>query len=353
MALHGSVSANLSPILFKGNNRALGVNVLIHQDQSGSMSSIVAFYRDGSFIEELQNQLLNEKIGSDLESYPNLYSFFDTYSRNPSSAFTIINPRGSLTINQSFIRGQSTGSLTRNLWTNGYIVNTTNHIVNICTDVAGTTTGGRLRTALRSYPGAISEDVHGNLWSIFTTPNAISTGTPGRFGSVISSSVRQGSVTVIITNSNEQSNFWDFTDDMINNSVVVGGGAQRTINGPSGEIVFRNYKVISLSSYFSTDGYDGILFYGPTSTQPYGYVTFTGATTYTITRSANAPNGWVFADTDGNRAPTRNLQQAQNTLLLASETKGALFKINRIFNTGTDRRVAFSRCLAEFIADTV
>ena len=317
------------------------------------MLNIVAFYRDGSFIEELQNQLLNEKIGSDLESYPNLYSFFDTYSRNPSSAFKITNPRGSLTINQSFISGQSTGSLTRNLWTN-YIVNISNHFVNICTDVAGTTTGGRLRSVVNAYAGATSEDVHGNLWSIFTTPNAISTGTPGRFGSVIGSSVRQGSVTVVITNSNEQSDFWDFTDDMINNSVVVSGGLQRTINGQTGEMVFRNYKIISLSSYFSTDGYDGILFYGSTSTQPYGYVTFTGATTYTITKSANAPNGWVFADTAGNIAPTGNLQQAQNTLLLASETKGALFKINRIFNTGTtDRRVAFSRCLAEFIADTV
>lgn len=352
MALHASASANLSPILFKGNNRALGVNLIIHQDQSGSMTSIVSFYRDGTFIEDLQNQLLLRKIGSELNTYPNLYSFFDTYSRNPSTSFTIRNSRGSLIVNQSFIRGESTGALTRTQWANNYFNNTTNHIVNICTDFPDTTTGGRLRNVLSSYLGAISEDVHGNLWSIFTTPNAISSGAPGRFGSIISSPVRTGSQTVIITNSNEQSDFWDFTDDMINNTVDVGSGQQRTINGINGEMNFRKYKVIALSSYFSTDGYDGILFYG-ISAQPFGYVTFTGPNTYTITRSANAPSGWVFADTNGNRAPTSSLQQAQNTLLLASETRGALFKINRIFNTGTDRRIAFSRCLAEFIADTV
>jgi hypothetical protein len=39
MSLHGSVVANLSPILFKGNNRIPGLNVIIHQDETESMFS--------------------------------------------------------------------------------------------------------------------------------------------------------------------------------------------------------------------------------------------------------------------------------------------------------------------------
>ena len=482
MALHGSASANLSPILFKGNNRSLGVNVIIHQDESGSMNDVIAFYSNGTFIGELQNALIAEKIGNDLTRYPNLYAYFGGYSRNPSTPFTISNSNGTLAISQAFMRGEATSAATIANWTTTkYFSNSTSHVVDICTDVVGTTTGGRLNSDVTQN----TEDVHGNLWSIFTTPNAISTGTAGRFGSVIGSNVRKGSTTIVITNSDEQGGA---PTDMINNQVVVGlsqivpstfitvidesdvsnstidsswnsfrlrypnsrfylldpgGGGlytpqafrnnplafgpitvnrdngstgsrsdwfnicnlsslprgsivslmidnsgsmnsdtvrasinllvqncnnaglelvqgtfgdenwaqsqnkdfveygERTINGSTGEMVFRGYRVIALSSYTSTDGYDGVLFYGSTSTQPFGYVKFTSNTTYTITRLTTAPN-W-----------TRGTSQLHDTLTLARETRGGLFKIRNIFTTGVDRRVAFSKCLAEFIADTV
>jgi hypothetical protein len=343
MALHGSVSANLSPILFKGNNRALGVNVIIHQDESGSMNDLIQFYGNGTFIGSLQDALVSEKIGDDILRYPNLYSYFGVYSRNPSTAFTISNPNGSLSVNQAFMKGEATGSATISKWTGtNYFTNSTTHVVNICTDVIGNTTGGRLSGFGNELGGTSpkSEDVHGSLWSVFTTPNAISTGILGRFGSVIGSNVRRGSTTIIITNSDEQSGA---PTQMLNQLVAVNsaGTQERTINGSTGELVSREYRVIALSSYTSTDGYDGILFYGSNSTQPYGYVDFTSASTYTITRSATVPN-W-----------NKTSQQLHDTLPLASETRGGLFKLRNVFTSGVDFRVAFSRCLAEFIADTI
>ena len=345
MALHGSVSANLSPILFKGNNRSLGVNVIIHQDESGSMNDLIQFYSNGTFIGALQDALLAEKIGDDILRYPNLYSYFGVFSRNPSTTFTISNSNGSLSVNQAFMKGEATGSATISKWTGtNYFTNSTTHVVDICTDVIGNTTGGRLSGFGNELSGGSpkSEDVHGSLWSIFTSPNAISTGTPGRFGSVIGSNVRSGSTTIIITNSDEQDSA---PTQMLNQLVVVNstGTQERTINGSTGELVARNYRVIALSSYTSTDGFDGVLFYGFTSSQPYGYVKFTGVSTYTITRSTTAPN-WI--------KKSSSPPQLHDTLPLASETRGGLFKIRNVFGT-TDNRVGFSSCLAEFIADTV
>jgi hypothetical protein len=521
MALHGSAGNNLSPILFKGNNRSLGVNVLIHQDESGSMNDVSTFYSNGTFIGTLQDALILKGIGNDTTRYPNLYSYFGVYSRNPSTSFTITNPNGTLVVNQAFMRGEITGAATITNWTGTrYFSNSTSHIVNICTDVINNTTEGRLSGFGNEIGGGSpkSEDVHGNLWSIFTTPNAISTGTVGRFGSIIGSNVRKGSTTIVITNSDEQSSapnnminqlvdtvkaptffenypgltakrysgyfgvsevsnpnldnvnytdnlepvegpiyatqfnsffagffnnttwsieghflapttgtytFFTNSDDasylwigdnalqgyarsnaLVNNgglhpvqersgtinliagtyypiriiygnqnlpsgnpteltisfsgpgiakrtngtgyfftkNVTISEPTERTINGSTGEIIFRGYRVIALSSYTSTDSFDGVLFYGLTSSQPYGYVTFTSNTTYTIVRSTTAPN-WTR---------NANVGQIHDTLTLASETRGGLFKIRNIFtNTGNDRRVAFSRCLAEFIADTV
>lgn len=433
MALHGSASSNLSPILFKGNNRSLAVNVIIHQDQSASMVNLIQFYSDGSFIGGLQEALIAEKIGDDLEKYPNLYSYFDLNGRNSSTPFTISNLNGSLTVTQSFMRGELTRNGTINKWIgSNYFSNNNLHTVNICTNVTGTTTGGRLVTSSLDQN---SEDVHGNLWSIFTSPNAISTGIPGRYGSIIDSEVRRGTETIIITNSDEQDNSGA---DMINQLVDVSGGStvtstirgrrglvnttttsatSRSINGPAGEMVFRGYRVIALSSYTSTDGYDGVLFYGPTSAQPYGYVKFltssnivetTGNATsnvttisvgstagivvgmdvrgtgiaanttvsniglgtvtlssatiaivsgtitflpYRVIRSSVAPN-WSRTTTKFDNITS----QRHDTLTLASETRGGLFKIFNVFNTtasSVDYRIAFSKCLAEFIADTV
>lgn len=338
MALHGSASANLSPILFKGNNRSLGLNVIIHQDKSGSMDDVSQFYNNGTFIGELQEALLNENIGSD-ERYPNLYSYFGVYSRNPSSSFTITNPNGSLTINQAFMKGLDNKNSTIQEWTNNYINNSTSHVVNICTDVIGSTTGGRLSGYGNELGGGSpkSEDIHGSIWSIFTSPNAISTGTPGRYGSIISSNVRKGSTNIIITNSDEQV---ECPGPMIN-QLVNSGGIERTINGPSGEVSFRNYRIFGLNSY-NIPNYDGILYYGNTSSFPYGLVKFTSSSTYSITRTSTLPNITAFG------------YQLHDVITLASESRGGIFSIDNVFtNTTVDNRIAFSKCLAEFIADTV
>lgn len=344
MALHGSASANLSPILFKGNNRALGVNIIIHQDESASMDDISQFYNSGVVIGALQDALLAQKIGTDVDAYPNLYAYFGVFSRNASTSFAITNSQGVLNVNQAFMRGEASGSSTISNWISNYFANSTTHVVNICTDLIGNTIAGRLT----GYGNEIglgspkSEDVHGSLWSIYTTPNAISTGFPGRYGEILSSNVRKNSTTVVITNSDEQTGA---PGDMINQLVAVNstGTQERIINTSTGELITRGYRIISLSSYNSTDGYDGVLFYGFTSPLPYGYVNFSGSG-YTITRSSVAPN-W-----------TKTASQIHDTLTIASETRGALFKIRRVYATiGTlvDNRVQFSNCLAQFIADTV
>ena len=220
MALQGSASANLSPILFKGNNRAFAINLIIHQDESGSMSPFIEFYATGSFIGTLQDALLEEGIGLDVDKYPNIYGYFDYQGRNPTTPFSITNREGTLTVSQSFIKGQLTGAATISAWTGGYI-NNLGTPINICTDILNTTTGGRLLSPLGTTysASALSEDVHGNLWSIYTSPNAISTGTPGVFGSIISSVVRKNTATIIITNSDEQDGC---PDEMFDNFVDVG-----------------------------------------------------------------------------------------------------------------------------------
>lgn len=344
MSLHGLVSPNLSPTFFKGSDSkssSVGVNLIIHYDESGSMTSRANFYTSGTIIEEIQKLLLLKNIGNNYEKYPNLYAYFGQYRRDAQSSFSIVNDQGTLTISGGFMRGVSSSSITKNLWVNTYAtnINFTPGRVNICTDVIGQTTGGRLTGSDQD-----SEDVHGNLWSIYTTPNAISTGTSGVYGTVISSSVRQNCPTFIITNSDEQN---AAGGDMINQLVAVNssGTQERIINGASGEAVFRGYRVIALSSYTSSDGYDGVLFYGNSAPQPYGYVTFLSSTTYTITKSATSPS-WV---------KNSSLPQIHDTLTLASDTRGGLFKVDNVYlpSASIDRRTAFAKVLVDFISETI
>lgn len=534
MALHGSACANLSPILFKGNNRALGLNIIIHQDDSISVDDVNQFYSDGTFIEKLQNALLSEKIGSDINSYPNLYAFYTSYGRNYSTPFSISNSNGSLLISQAFMRGESTGSETKTNWTNKYVKNESTHYIDICTNKIGETqptrkipdTSSKVTSTLNpslSYtdylgtpldplnrlapPYAVvpeyawgSEDLHGCLWSIYTTPNAVSTGVPGRFGSVIGSPVRTGTRTIIIINSDEQErvpedmlnipvyvetkeevfdtvcicvidetspseeiirNAWisfrqkyrnrpfyllrpatlqsnnlnipqEFRDDPLafgpidvsvdngdvtkrsdwfsicnldnvtpgklvaisidtsestniqtiraslnyfnerckqkglptlerqfsdevwsrSHDVPYRNYTTRVINGSDGEISYRNYTIISLNDYTSTDGFDGILFYNPNTTDKrYGYVKFTSPTTYTITPSSVAPN-W---DKTGPQPGKFTYDENHEMIPLARDTFGAVFKIRRVFLNGAiiDNRQAFISCIVDFITTNV
>lgn len=125
MAFYGSASANLSPILFKGNLFSDGVNIIMHSDVSLSMSvpspisaastnytiaprtsgnfdNFAANYRnspfyDGIFPAYLQQNLIKNKVGDSSRS-PNLYSYFDSTPRR------IVEVDGSeLLTKQSFI----------------------------------------------------------------------------------------------------------------------------------------------------------------------------------------------------------------------------------------------------------
>ena len=335
MALHGSAAANQSPILFKGNNRALGINMIIHNDESGSMGDVNLFFSDGNFVEAIQTALLNEEIGLNINQFPNLYAYFGLYSRNFTNNISISNKNGSLLIQNSFLRGELSAATTKSNWINNYFNNLGNFYVNVCDD------DNRLDPfnpdSASSSP--YTEDVHGNLWSIFTTPNSISSGVPGRYGDILSSSVRLGTRNIIITASDEQGSA---PVNMIDELVNVSSGT-RIINGTGGEMIFREYKIISLSSYSSTDGYDGVFFYGLSSPNPYGYVQFTSSTTYNLVRSSTPPSSWIPEES-----------QLHNMKILTEQTLGGLFKIRNIFtNTTVDNRVAFSNAIAEFLSDTL
>ena len=342
MALHGSAAANQSPILFKGNNRALGINMLIHNDESGSMGDANLFFSDGNFVEAIQTALLNEEIGLNINQFPNLYAYFGLYSRNFTSNISISNRNGSLLIQNSFLRGELSPATTKSNWTDEYFGNVGNFYVNVCDENNRLDGFDPLDTGNSHY----TEDVHGSLWSIFTTPNTILSGTAGRYGSIISSPVRSGTRNIIITASDEQTNS---PVNMINTLVGVPSGT-RTINGSVGEMNTREYKIISLSSYASSDGYDGVLFYGQSNPNPYGYITFTSSTTYNLIRSSTPPSSWVPT----NSSSISGSQQLHNMLTLTQETLGGLFKIREVFtNTGNDNRVAFSNVIAEFLSETL
>jgi hypothetical protein len=169
-----------------------------------TLDETVPFYNDGIFIEALQDSLVDKKIGNDLERFPNLYGYMGQKGRNSSlGTITITNPDGTLSINNSFMRGEITGSATKTNWVNNYYSNVNTHTINVCdTTLNQFPDGGRL---INPDPtGFNSADVHGNIASIFTTPSNIDTQLTGFFGTVISSLVRRECYTLIITNSKEQ-----------------------------------------------------------------------------------------------------------------------------------------------------
>jgi hypothetical protein len=148
MAFYGSASANLSPILFKGNLFSEGVNIIMHSDVSLSMSiaspvsaassnytmaprantgnftNFAANYRnspfyDGIFPTFLQKALIQNKVGDSFRS-PNLFSYFDSTPRrisNPdlSTRQSIEENTESYTFLDSVIIARDTATLTPNL----------------------------------------------------------------------------------------------------------------------------------------------------------------------------------------------------------------------------------------------
>lgn len=476
-----------------------------------TLNQNVPFYSDGVFLEALQNSLLDKKIGNDLQRFPNLYGYIGQKGRNSSvGTITITNADGTLSVNNSFMRGESTGNVTKTNWVNKYYSNINDaHVINVCDVTKNTPNGGRLTAS--DNKGINSTDVHGNMFSIFTTPNLIKTKQPGFFGTVFSSRTRRECYTLVITNSPEQvdgpeemidngdgvgidpktlfsglsavryagyfdddvnyhlsgqidtqinqdypnpmvvnnldqffkytgntsfhnnktwiisgffsppksgeyqfrltsddaSYLWiNQTDNFTTDNAIINNGGLHTVttkssgnielnqgvlypiriiygnqNLPVGvvnpteltlgwrekgddyttdgsnyyyssgelktkslltEISERRYRIICLSSYDSTDGYDGVLFYGSAYEQPYAYITFTGTNTndYTITKSSTVPK-W-----------TKKTNQKQNTLSIAQQTQGGLFKISNVYGAN-DYRKPFAEVISQFMEDTL
>ena len=182
-----------------------------------TLNQNVPFYSDGIFLEALQDSLVDKKIGNDLQRFPNLYGYMGQKGRNSSAGtISITNPDGTLSISNSFMRGETTGSATKTNWVESYYGNVNNHTINVSDVTEKIPNGGRLTNP--DSTGFNSADVHGNIFSLFTTPNTIGSQTPGFFGTVLSSKTRRECYTLIITDSKEQ---LDGPGDLIGDRIEV------------------------------------------------------------------------------------------------------------------------------------
>ena len=208
----------------------------------------VPFYTDGIFLEALQDSLLDKKIGTDLERFPNLYGYMGQKGRNSSAGtISITNPDGSLSINNSFMRGESTGTATSTTWVNNYYSNVNNHTINVCDVTKNLPDGGRLISPDSS--GFNSADVHGNIFSLFTTPNSIRNQEPGFFGEVLSSPTRRECYTLIITDSKEQT---DGPGDLIDQEIELLSTQTEIVTGFNA-VRYSGYFGDSISTSGDTD----------------------------------------------------------------------------------------------------
>ena len=208
----------------------------------------VPFYTDGIFLEALQDSLLDKKIGTDLERFPNLYGYMGQKGRNSSAGtISITNPDGSLSINNSFMRGESTGTATSTTWVNNYYSNVNNHTINVCDVTKNLPDGGRLISP--DSTGFNSSDVHGNIFSLFTTPNPIRSQEPGFFGEVLSSPTRRECYTLIITDSKEQT---DGPGDLIDEEIEVISDQTEIVTGFNA-VRYSGYFGDSISTSGDTD----------------------------------------------------------------------------------------------------
>lgn len=255
MAFYGSAVANLSPLLFRGNLFSQGINVIFHADISYSMNidsgatrnyktfpssgfyntnigvgATESIFYDGSLISYFQDELFKNKIGSTPAS-PNLYTYFDLTLRQrefaPTSD-TFIQNTESYAFDPNVILSSSYPSFSKlkDLWRNAYIdvddgVFTSSYRFNIAAKTASSSTPNRFSSLNPSInPAVYSEDVHGNIWSIYysgineTTTNKsngveITEGKLGRIGSNLNYIPRRDKVTYVITASNEQENSAD------------------------------------------------------------------------------------------------------------------------------------------------
>lgn len=247
MAFYGSSAANLSPILFKGNLFSEGVNIVFFTDVSFSMGfdptgetdytdrpttnlipgtqisvgSTVSMFYDGLFPSVLQNDLIIYGVGSQFQSSPNLYTYIDQTLRQKSTLQTLTKNTESFTFPSHIIIGDNnynTERSFRNLWENDYINNdqgvfTQSVRFNIASKIASESTETRfLNFDVADNPGQYSEDVHGNIWSLYysgaQSGNQITDGrvSTSYIGGQLNSIIRRNFPTYVIAASNEQEN---------------------------------------------------------------------------------------------------------------------------------------------------
>lgn len=255
MAFYGSAVANLSPLLFRGNLFSQGINIIFHADISYSMNidsaasrnfktfpsggfyninigvgATESIFYDGSLISYLQEELFKSKIGS-TPSSPNLYTYFDLTLRNrefsPTSDSFIQNTEV-YTFDPNVILSSTYSSFTKlkDLWRNGYIdvdegVFSSGYRFNVAAKTAASSSANRFSSLNSTInPAVFSEDVQGNIWSIYYSGDAVSStdkqngveitnGTLGRIGNNLNYIPRRDKVTYVITASNEQENSAD------------------------------------------------------------------------------------------------------------------------------------------------
>jgi hypothetical protein len=249
MAFYGSSAANLSPILFKGNLFSEGVNIVFHTDVSYSMNldplgrtnytsfptnvstgstisigSTISMFYDGLFPSILQEELSDLRVGNQLQTSPNLYTYIDQTLRTKVSTQQIVKNTETITFDSHVILADSNFNTERkfkNLWKTNYINNdqgtfTAGNRFNIANKVASASEPTRFNDFdVSTNPGQFSEDVHGNIWSLYYSTGSPISGTnditEGRVSSSIigrnlTNVIRKNIPTYLITASNEQEN---------------------------------------------------------------------------------------------------------------------------------------------------
>jgi len=259
MAFYGSVSANLSPILFRGNLFSQGVNIVFHSDISYSMGfspigltnheqqrepqsspkigsgSTMSMFYDGIFPSFLENSLVSKKIGASNDS-PNLFTYVDQTLRNKSFTQNLLFNKEIVEFAPQIILATSNYNnyyKFSQLWKNDYIDNNENSYdptqstsldtnslprpFQIVSRVASDPVGVNNRYSINldretNVPGSFSEDVHGTIWSLYYSGtgvgNLVTQGNVqgSKIGKFLNSFPRKNLPTYVITASNEQEN---------------------------------------------------------------------------------------------------------------------------------------------------
>lgn len=186
-----------------------------------AVGSTISMFYDGLFPSTLQNQLLNLKVGTQFQSAPNLYTYIDQSLRVKSTSQTLSRNTESITFPNHIIIGDSnysTERLFRNLWRNDYIDNDQGVFdqtirFNIASKIASELSDTRFSGFdVADNPGQYSEDVHGNIWSLYysgaQSGNQITDGrvNSSYIGAHLNNIIRRNLSTYVIVSSNEQEN---------------------------------------------------------------------------------------------------------------------------------------------------